>query len=299
MKAYALVVLSLLILFSFACEEKKQPQDPDPPQPIANCDWDSKISNETAKEIQKNWSKKWDFPASSPYAQYNGTVPDSFFINSFALQTLAIAHCGFRVYYGLTEKGDMRSMCLVITAINDHMGDILDGERKILFTNITQTEIRGDTVITPVKYIGLDEAKKYTSNWRCYNGVSRDNDEIGNVKCDVDRVMPARGRYKKNKPQLIPLGNAFDSDSVFVKIEDSGMPPNAYVFYNSLYKYNDKNKKGLRQDLYIRGYGRTIAKGMNSFGPIEIVGVGPGGEAIDITGGCPVHCNIEDALQAD
>lgn len=301
MKAYALVVLSLLILFFSSCEN-----DCPPAMELVNpCHWDEEISDETADEIKSNWQNKWDFPPNSPFYEQAKLIPDSFFVNRFALEFLSIGHCGFRVYYGLTEPGNITSMCLVITAINDHLGDILPTDSfpdRILFTNTTiAINSLTDSLDIPTDFISLNRAQELTRNWRCYNQVSRNSDVIGSVTCDIrgrDKFIPARGVYGDEVEQLITLGNAFASKEVFLDLAEYPKQKSAYVLYNAMYAL--KGNKGFRKDLYIEGYGVIDQKdGKDIYAPFEIIKSGEGGLAIDITGGCPYKCNIEDALQAD
>lgn len=296
MKRTMSIALLILIVLGYGCEPKPQKE---PESLESKCTWDEPISNETAKQILDNWKNKWAFAGENRSLNDVQTIPDSFFVNRFALEIISIGHCGFRIYSGLTRKGDITSMGLVITGINDHLGDILDTKpRRILFTNqSTIDDSKPDELKFTSHFISLKEAQKYTRNWRCYNEVSRDSDELGSVECRVDRTIPPRGIYGKDVIQRVPLAHAFNSARVFEELGPSSPKASGYLLYNCMYKLEDGS--GFRYDMFIRGYGVPNDSESKEMLPLDIVKPAPGDLAIDITGGCPPLCNIDDRLQSD
>lgn len=298
MKSYALVILNFLFLAFISCDGPKTSttfkEDPCKNFP----QWDKIIPNDVADLMLRRWQEKWDYPDTSPYHEDAEAIPDSFFVYFAALEEFTIGYCGFRVYYGLTEPGKISSLGLIITAINNHYGDILDtvktdNRKDIYFTTATRpSQIISDSLETYNKFIDLATAQRYTSNWRCYNGVSRNNDSLGIIPCNVDRQIPPEGDLNSSYPQRIPLGNAFGpADSVYFRLLGGGYHSfEAFVLYNSFTIENESiDKQTLIQDFYMRGYGQ-----IEKDGPFEI-----GNLAIDVTGHCPPICNRENALQGN
>lgn len=289
MKAYALALLSSLIIFGTSCNVEP---NPNPPGDIDFCIWDRSISEDLADDIFKNWKDKWDFTTG---------VPDSFMVDKNSLKNLVGKNCGFRAYYALTIPGDIRSMGLVLCAVNTCRTDlVVEASDKIYFTQITAPNSQNNY---KPKKITLDEAKQLTRNWRQYNQVCLESDLLGNKVCneelDINRPIPARGHIDTALVQVVPLGQTFTGWELFDILEDEYPNATAYVFYNSMFSIKEgRYLKGYRYDLYIKGY---VPKGKEGefYGPVEIIKPDENGYAVDISGGCPFDCDTMDLLQAN
>lgn len=287
-----LSVLLLLLSVGLASCEK----DPDSRSiciaPVS-CDWDEGIPGGTAEEILVNWQNKWTGL---------GSVPDSFFINRYALEDLAIAHCGFRAYAGLVEAGDVTTMGLIIVPIDTSKSDLTTGEKRILFTDVSNPD---DPAIDSIIYLPLSTAQTYTENWRKYNGVCLESDSLGNTVCPVDTTttrIPPNGNYGEGITQFIPMGLAFAAKEVFCTLTGDGNYSN-YVIYNCMYDLPENigvedssvENGGYRYDLYIRGIE------FSESGESTLIDIAQSAEnlseAIDITTPCPLDCGDSQVLQ--
>lgn len=257
------------------------------------CEWDEGIPGGTAEDILENWQQKWEGL---------GSVPDSFFINKFALQELAISHCGFRAYPGLVTAGDITSMGLVIVAINTNKTDLLSGDNKIMFTNISNPDDPNRDI---PQFLPVSIAQAYTRNWRQYNGISVENDTLGSsayLLGSDSTGIPPTGRYGGDTTQLIPLGLAFAARQVFCTLTVDGNYTD-YVIYNCMYELPESEAAGdtvsetvgYRYDLFIRGIE------FSESGESTLVDIAQSTEnlsdAIDITTPCPFECGDSQVLQ--
>lgn len=287
---YFLNVLLISFLGILSCEGPDS-QSPSICTTGPVCHWDEKISGQTAAETLQNWQNKWPDEAK---------VPDSFFVNKFALEELAIAHCGFRAYPGLKSPNDISSMGLVIVAIDITKSDLTENEKAIIFSDVSSTD---NPNIDSIQYLPLSTAQEYTQNWREYNGVCLENDILGNPDCTVDTVhegIPPRGLYGTDTMQLVPLGFAFTSHQVFCMLTDEGNYSD-FVIYNCMYSLPETQEDisfesvGYRYDLYIRGIE------FSESGASTLVDIAQSTEnlsdAIDITTPCPFECGDSEVLQ--
>lgn len=285
------ILLIIISITALSCDEQADAQSICT-APV-NCDWDEGIAGGTADEILDNWQNKWTGL---------GSVPDSFFINRYALEDLALAHCGFRAYAGLMVAGDVTSMGLVIVAIDTTKSDLTSGGKSILFTDVSDPD---DPAIDSIIYLSLSTAQTYTDNWREYNGVCLENDSLGNTVCPIDTAttrIPPAGNYGEEVTQLIPLGSAFAAKEVFCTLTDDGNYSD-YVIYNCMYNLPESIGKensliengGYRYDLFIRGI-EFSESGVSS---LVDIGQSDGNlsEAIDITTPCPFECGDSAVLQ--
>lgn len=272
------ILILITCLAVAACQEVESTSNPSSCEIYKACDWDEPIGDVEASSMLANWQHKWD----------SRNVPDSFLLNLDMLNKLVGSNCGFRVYPGLTDTFDIKSMCLVIVPVDMEKNDILSNDEGIIFTNVSATD--GDD--TNGQYISLDSAIFYTQNWRTYHRVCLTNDTLGNFTCPAESLPPhvigPRGNYGEGLIQVIKLASAFAGEEVICKIDSSATAYTNYAIYNGMYPImkNDTSNVviGYVYDSFIRGVAPETSQKS---------------EAIDITSPCPLDCGDTDILQTN
>lgn len=308
--SHLVIIILILLGFGIGCTESTESLNPGT---IQACAWGGAITNAKAADVLRNWQNKWDFPSESNHST-NETIPDSFFVNRSALDGLIKNKCGFRAYFALTRPGDITSLGLVITAINDHYTDLIGRqEDKILFANVTTKESMKLNEATgkeefPTTFITLELAKKYNSNWRHYNQICLENVVLGNSVCkssEINRIIDPRGSLGKEVKQVVPLGLAFSTLKLNEFMAEKYPNASTYILYNCMYPLEENHNNseggkidGFRYDLFVRGFipERFIS---NSKTSIKTARNPNAMEAFNISGGCPFLCNDQDELQRD
>ena len=256
---YPLNLLTIiLLLVAFGCQKNPQTQtvgaEVPSDQDLKECNWDVQVSTALSKALTSMWQLKWEIKdASGNIAQ----IPDSFIVDRKALTDYAGDHCGFRVYYGLSQPGDMGSMGLIFTTFNDLRQDIQKNEDdSVLYTNLSKTDFlnidpKGDKPKIPVTFIPISKAKEYNTNWNLFHGICKSDMRVGNNTCDrqdvVSEISPM-GALSPGITQFVPLSIGIASKSIFPDLENDEVDYDGIIFVNTMFPTDEKGRSLIKNE---------------------------------------------------